>query len=492
MSELTRRDFLQSAAAASLAPGLQGAPGDRPNVLLIMSDQHRWDAMGAYGNPVIRTPNFDKLAAGGARFTECWSQHPVCMPSRASIFTGRYPSVHGVRTNGVPLPRTEVTMAQAFLEAGYRTGGAGKFHFIPHYPYRSPLPAMETHPDPYYGFQEFHLGEDGRSGEHWMWIKENHPEYDKKPDHEIPVELHNSYWSASHTINFIRDCATRKDPFFAFCSFVDPHHSYNPPSPYREMYREEDMPRPIRKTGEHEGKLPYVQRNLERFAPLLERVPYNRTQYYGEVSFIDDSIGRIMEALDRNGVTDNTIVLFIADHGDLIGDHDMYYKGLQHYRGCANLPFLVSFPGRVKPGQVINGYAQEIDVFPTLAELAGIPRTPGVQGRSQAPVLTGESIDTGYSSILIEHAISGETSPSANLADSSSPDVYTLRTRGWRMSYYPGLRTGELYNLEDDPGEFANCWADPKLEAVRHELKDELLDRVLQSRDPLPPRENRY
>jgi arylsulfatase A-like enzyme len=491
MSELTRRSFLQSTAAASVAAGTASADATRPNVLLIMADQMRPDVMGAYGNPAIRTPHLDALAAGGTRFTECWAQHPVCMPSRASIFTGRYPSVHGVRTNGISLPRHETTLAQAFLDNGYRTGGAGKFHFIPHYPYRSPLPTMETHPDPYYGFQEFHLGEDGRSGEHWMWIQRNHPEYHLKPDDEIPVELHNSYWTASHTIDFIRDCARQKEPFFAFCSFVDPHNNYNPPPPYRYMYREQDMPRPIRRTGEHVGKPDYVHRMLAGSAQMLERTGYHRAQYYGEVSFIDDSIGRVMDALEQNQVRDDTLIVFISDHGDLLGDHDLFFKGQEHYRGCTNLPFFVNWPGRVKPGQVIDGLVEEIDVFPTIAEFANLPRTPGVQGRSQAPVLRGESGDTGYSSILVEHAINGEPIMNGSVSD-TTPDVYTLRTREWRLTYVPSLRTGELYDLADDPDELVNRWTDSKFDDIRSKLKDQLLDRVLSNRDPLPIRENRY
>ncbi len=491
MAGFTRRAFLQAAAGGTAAAARsETGRRSRPNVLLLMSDQHRWDAFGFTGNSVIRTPNFDKLAAGGTRFTECWAQHPVCMPSRASIFTGRYPSVHGVRTNGVPLPRTETTLAQVFAENGYRTGGAGKFHFIPHYPYGSPLPTMDTYPGPYYGFQEFHIGEDGRSGEQWEWIKKNYPEYHRKPDHEIPLRLHNTYWAASHTIDFIRRCVRRDEPFFAFCSFVDPHHAYDPPPPYRDMYREEDMPRPIGRAGEHEGKPAYVAGLVKRYRRWCDRVLYHRTQYYGEVTFIDDSIGRILDALEEFGVRDNTLIVYLPDHGDLLGDHNLFFKGQQHYRECANLTMLFNWPGKVKAGKVVEGFVQEIDVFPTIAELVGLPRTPGVQGRSQVEALTTDSASTGYDSILIEHAIHGETAPGVPVPD--VPDCYTVRTKEWRMTYYLALGTGELYDLESDPKELYNRWGDAKLGAVRRKMKNLLLDRVLAARDPLPVRENRY
>ena len=488
MSDFTRRQFIQTASAGLGSVAGAAARQSRPNVLFIMTDQHRWDAMGAYGNSVIRTPHLDSLAEGGTRFTNCWAQHPVCMPSRASIFTGRYPSVHGVRTNGVRLPRHEVTMAQIFLENGYRTGGAGKFHFIPHY--HRELPLMESHPDPYYGFAEFHIGEDQRRGEQAVWIKRHHPDYDGKPDNEIPIELHNSYWTASHTIDFIRGCANRGQPFFAFCSFVDPHSGYNPPSPYREMYKEKDLPRPLLRAGEHEGKPTYIQQRLESCRRWNDRVMYHRAQYYGEVTFIDDSIGRVLRALDDYKVRDNTLIVFIPDHGDLLGDHGLFFKGPLHYRGCANLALLANWPGCVKAGKVVSGLVQEIDVFPTIAELAGLAPTPGVQGRSQAPVLTSDTEDTGYSAVLIEHAVSGVASPEVGLTP--PPDLYTLRTREWRMSYYPGEDYGELYDLEADPDEFVNRWKDPGLDSVRRQLRDQLLDRVLTARDPLPVREQRY
>jgi len=167
MKDISRRHFLKQSVVAGTAITLgslnttkpqsgASAPARKPNVLLIMTDQHRKDTIGVYGNSVIKTPNLDALATSGVRFENCYVQHAACMPSRACIFTGRYPMAHRVRSNGVPLSKSEITLAHIFTKNGYRTGGAGKFHFIPHYPYRSPLPMMETHPEPYYGFQEFH------------------------------------------------------------------------------------------------------------------------------------------------------------------------------------------------------------------------------------------------------------------------------------------------------------------------------------------------
>ncbi len=486
MKDISRRHFLKRSIAVGTAFVLGASPAakpqteekahaPRPNILLIMTDQHRKDAIGIYGNPVIKTPNLDALATGGVRFENCYVQHAACMPSRACIFTGRYPMAHRVRSNGVPLPESEITLAHVFARNGYRTGGAGKFHFIPHYPYRSPLPMMETHPEPYYGFQEFHLGEDGRSGEHWVWIQRNHPEYHKKPDHEIPLELHNSFWSASHAIDFIRKCAARNEPFFAFCSFVDPHHSYNPPSPYRETYKEQDMPEPICKPDEFADKPPHLRARTKQLEGVGKSVAYNRTQYYGEVTLIDDSIGRILKALDELKIRGNTLIVFTSDHGDMLGDHGLYFKGLA-YPQSANVALIFNWPGHLKTGKVVNGIMQEIDIFPTITELVGVENPPGVQGRSQARILTTESNDTGYEYAYIEHAGSD----------------YSLRSLKWRFTYYPGKDYGELYDLEKDPHEFTNLWNDSRMQNLKLTLTRELLDRVVQTRDPLPIKEKPY
>ena len=488
MPGLTRRELLAGAAAAS---ALSGAASQRkPNVLLIMTDQHRSDVIGAYGNPVIRTPNLDRLAADGTRFRNCWTQHPVCMPSRASIFTGRYPNAHRVRTNGVRLPEYEVTLAKHLRANGYRTFGAGKFHFIPHF--EGKLPLMENHPEPYYGFEEFHIGEDARRGEHRVWLEREHPDFADKPDHLLPHELHNTGWVRDHAIDFLRRAATRPEPFFAFASFVDPHHPYDPPSPYNEMYKEKDVPPPMVRPGELDDKPPFIRAISESQRRVYARSGYHRTQYYGEVTFADDAIGRILKTLDDLKLRENTLVIFTADHGDLLGDHFLFYKGQYHFRQCASVPLIVNWPGVVRSGQVIDGIVQEIDLFPTIMDLAGLSNSPGVQGRSQRAVLTGSGSGTGYDSALIEHGISGASLPAAEKLDNRVPDVWTLVTPEWRISYSPRSETGQLYDLSADPNEFVNRWSDPKMDAVRERLTRQLLDRVLEAHDPLPVRELPY
>ena len=354
---------------------------------------------------------------------------------------------------------------------------------------------METHPGPYYGFQEFHLGEDGRSGEHHRWLAPNYPEYTNKPDHEIPVELHNSYWSTSHTINFIRDCAVRNEPFFAFCSFVDPHQGYNPPSPYREMYREEDMPPPIRREGELDKSRFKISTERGAMKQHNERVAYNRAQHYGEMSFIDDSVGRMLKILDELKIRDNTLIIFASDHGDMLGDHWLWWKGAFHYRGCSNVPLFFNWPGHLRQAKMVDGIVQLVDILPTILDLTGIETPPGVQGKSQIDVLTTGNEETGYEFAYIESIASGEYH-SEYMGDNGArgapernhrpTDTLTIRNLKWRFSYYTGTPDGELYDLENDPNEFNNLWNDGSFKNIKTELMISLLNRCAATRDPMP------
>ena len=471
----------------------QAADEVRPNVLLLMTDTHRCDAIGAWGNSVIATPRLDGLAAAGTRFTNCWSQHPVCMPARATIFTGRYPSSHGVRSNGVRLSERELTLPAHLKSQGYTTFGAGKFHFIPHF--LGQLPTLETHPAPYYGFEEFHLGEDGRRGEQAVFLEREHPEHAKKPDSAIPIELHNSSWIAGHTSRFLRGAAKAKKPFFAFASFVDPHQPYNPPAPYANQYKERDMPPALLRSGEHNERPSHIGASAKSFAPLNERVAYHRTQSYGEISFVDDSIGQILDTLRDTSLAANTVVIFLSDHGDMLGDHSLFYKGAYHFHQCARVPLIIYDPRAPKKAQRVDGIVQQTDIFPTIAALCGVPQPAGLQGHSLTPLLADPNASTGYDSALIEFGLSGALAPNFRAApanDSGAPDLWTLRTREWRLSHYPGAPYGELYDLSSDPEEFTNLWAQAKYRDIRSRLQVQLLDRVLAAHDPLPMREQPY
>ena len=476
---------------------------NKPNVLLIMTDTQRKDDMGVYGNNIIKTPHLDKLAMEGIRFENCYATVPACMPARATIFTGRYPAAHGVRSNGIPLSENEITIADVFLENGYRTGGAGKFHFLPHYPYRKQiLPTMDTHQDPFYGFQEYHLGEDGRSGEHWQWLERNHPEYAGKPDDQIPLELHNSYWSASHTIDFMRKCASEKEPFFAFCSFVDPHQSYDPHPHYSNMYKPEDMADPVRKEGEMDNKPPFQGKTAASNAHMryTENWAEQKAKHYGEVTFIDDMVGRLLGVLEELEIRENTLIVFMSDHGDELGDHWLWWKGPWHYKGCSNVPLIFNWKGKISSSKVVHSYVQHTDIFPTIMEMTGMPIHPGVQGRSLKTILETDTLDTGYDFAYIESYHGGAVNPefytiqSKPIPDNKEERVsaFSIRNDQWRITLCPGQDYGELYDLTNDPNEFSNLWDDVLFSEIKSKLTQKLIYRIVETRDPLPERMRPY
>ncbi len=473
------------------------APARRPNVLLFMADQMRRDCLGCYGNPVIRTPHLDRIAAEGTRFDSNIGQNPVCSPSRASILTGRYPRTNGVRSNGVGLRTSEVTLAGHLRSNGYRTGAFGKLHLVPQL---ASAPArMSAVNGPYYGFDTFHITEDPKVGEYLEFVERTAPGYlaaVRKSNAGIPVELHQSHWIADRTIDFIREQTHSGSPFFALCSFVDPHHPCDPPEPYRSMYDPADIPAPRRKAGEMKDKPPYFAEFADAWAQQVAgrlnsseaSVRAFASQYYGEISLLDSQIGRVLAALDAAGERENTIVAFTSDHGELLGDHGLLFKGAFLYDSLINTPLLISWPGQPGKGSAVGALTESMDVGPTLLELAGVTPPAAMQGHSLV------SLCQGKVSRVHEATLTETVDPGGQpfLGQRFRARLETLRTRDWKLSFHHGRPFGELYDLRNDPHEFVNLWADPGYQVRRQELTDQLLDRLIGTADPLPVRNFDY
>lgn len=476
----------------------------RPNILLICTDQQRFDTLGCNGNPVIRTPNLDELARRGVSFDNLFVQSPMCSPSRASLATGRYPHTHRARWNGVKLPLTERTFMDVLRESGYHTALFGKLHLYPH--------STRTHDDPTFGFETALMAEHPRP--HWAsayrdWLRETYPQYEAEDrlrtysdELEVwvpkrPEEAHYSTWVGNETERFLRSAP--RQPFFAMMSFYDPHHPFDPPEPYASMYDPGDVPPPVRRAGELDDKPPhFLDTHLGRVNPIIGytkgTIPAGPStpqpdlskvteamwrrliaHYYGMVSLIDKQVGRVMAALRESGLEDNTLVIFTSDHGELLGDHGLLFKGPHHYDCLLRVPTIVTWPGVIPPGRRIGGLAELIDVAPTILEAARAEIPEGMQARSFMPLLRGESYRE-REGVLIDRN-----------------DLYwglnmkTFRTSRWKLTYYQGKTYGELYDLEADPNEFVNLWNDPGYTRVKHELMIALLDRLIETDDTLPP-----
>lgn len=499
----------------------------RPNIVFFITDQQQRKTLGCYGNDVIETPNLDRLAREGVVCDNAFGTNVVCMPSRATLFTGRYPRVHGVVTNGVKLPEQEVTLAQVLADAGYRTGAVGKMHFAPHSEKKrdeeenlmivSPE-SREWHeagrpvPMPYYGFQHLKMacGHPGDYTDYYQWLAETDSELPRLWSQDealespsgapsswksaIPEEYHSSTFVSNESIKLLEQFVDQLEPFFLFASFPDPHFPYCPPAPWCYMYDPADVPMPNRSRDEIEGKPQNYHHRLERFAqawgyhPLDVPDEYIReiiAHYYGMVSLIDRNVGRVLDKLDELGLAEDTIVVFTTDHGEHAGDHWLIYKACV-YDELIHLPMIWRWPEKFPAGARLEGMVSHVDFMSTILELVGTEPPHGVQGRSYVDLLR-RGRGEGRPWVLLED----DDLPLPGEDAEESLYLRTLRTPDFRMSYYVNYANepyGELYDLCDDPNEFYNRWDDPRYRSVRQQLLQTMLDEVVQAADPKPER----
>ena len=516
---------------------------ERPNVILLMADQFRADAMGWTGNPIVQTPNLDALAARGVAFERAFVQCPVCMASRAALHTGRYPRSTRVRSMGV-LPPDEITMAETFRRGGCATGLFGKLHLTPMgfttrelgtdydqdtaAPFLAAAgidtPAMRAAcEDPYkrnYGFDVPKGVGDHTWGHYREWLQREAPEHlkhhvsenwglgregvqygDSPPaarlfqpivtdffDSHLPAEVHPSAYIVRETLAFAR--ANQGRPWFAHTSFVDPHHPFNAPVPFNRRYSPADVPPPPaldREACFPPGLPEPVQARIARYAQAGDDLwQWARANYYGMVSHIDWCIGQLIDGLAAQGQLDNTLIVFTADHGEYVGDHRLLYKGSLLFDGIMRVPLLFVWGERLQAGRRIQSLVQEIDVYPTVMSLAGLPVHAGVQGISLAPMLTRGSDqgqaggeEFGYDRVVCELDL---------LPDPQYQPSQAIRSKEWKLDYFPVARTGLLFNLVDDPLERRNLFFQPSCAAVREELLRDLVQHLYESKDPLPIR----
>jgi len=481
----------------------------RRNVIVFYTDQQRADSLGCMGNAFARTPHIDALAARGLLYTSHYATNPVCMPSRASFFTGRYTLAHRVLDNGIFLPSTELTMPDLFRRAGYRTASIGKLHFQTYRPYEGDT-SMESFErwdsgefddwhGPYYGFEEVQLtlghGE-STSGHYGLWRRRNFP--DLKIGHEnaqspekymrflsfksnLPLEAHHGTWVAERAIEFLDDPGAR--PFFLAVSFPDPHHPFTPPAPYSTMFDGVEFPAPHAVEGENSAKpLPYreamtgnpfprdggVRAFPELKGPALHQVI---SHTYGMVALIDDCVGRVLAKLDEKGLRDDTVIVFSSDHGDFLGDHHFLYKGQLPCRSLLHIPLIIAGTGR-KPGTV-SAVCSNVDVMPTLLSSCGIEVPDVVQGAVLPGV--GEAARRDYAF----EAGWSKMSPAYH--------HFTIYEEAWRLSVFPYLADGEMYDLAADPCEYRNLFHDAAFRRTRDALTEELLFAVGMAEPKMPP-----
>ncbi|MWV47026.1 sulfatase-like hydrolase/transferase [Paenibacillus sp. HJL G12] len=479
---------------------------NKKHIWLITTDQMRADAQG-FENAAVITPHLDALADEGTVFNRAYCASPVCTPSRASIFTGRYPHVHRAWNIGLSLSEEDQTLCDHLKQSGYRTVGVGKMHFRQQLKTGFVYEAEEVsvrdrgreRDGTYYGFDEHHISEDNMIGEYVDDLAERSPEaaarlkkdlYRSEDAEEdvwesaLSPELHQSRWIADKSIRAIEEHSP-EGPLFLWSSFVDPHHPFNPPEEYAKRYEKTDIPDPCGDHGDILGRPEHLRLQKSNGYWPGGGEPHSRDRehmkrltrnYYAMITFIDEEIGRIRHAWKEKGMDDELIVVFTSDHGELLGDHGLLYKGPWFYEGLTRIPMIVRGPG-VRQGAVTDALMEHVDIVPTLLELIGRPDMPeGIQGVSQQPVAAGHA-ERIRSSAMTSY-------------DAHDRGVHAkcLRTDKYKLVIFADEAYGELFDLEADPKERHNLFSDPSHLEIKQRLMEIFIHRLMQDQDPLPVR----
>ena len=406
----------------------------RPNVLIVYPDQMRFDVMGCVGNPVVKTPNIDRLASQGVRFDYAYTSFPLCCPFRASVMTGKYAHSNGMFANHYPIPLDQTFLAEVFRDHGYRTGYVGKWHLDG-------------------GIKHGFVPRERRLGFDWfVGFNRGHEYFDSifyRNDDQTPrmSKRYEPDFQTDHLFEFLDEDDGR--PFMAMISYGPPHPPLVMPEYYETMYGEDEVP--VRENSPDEGK------NRAFLA-----------KYYGLVTAVDDVVGRVMDYLDEKRLSDNTIVYFVSDHGEMAGEHGLGGKKVI-FEASMRVPLIVRWPEKVSGGRVVNALVDpSVDTMPTLLDLCGIAIPDSVQGTSFVSLLNGDAE-------AVQDAIYYE-----KLKESEGPEKTPIPERGVRTHNWVYVRTEAgvqaLFDLKTDPLEMHNL-----AESADHQDVIERLDGMLRT-----------
>jgi len=485
--------------------------GDRPNLLFLWTDQQAIDTMSAYGNDRIETPNLDRLAESGAVFENAYCTSPVCGPSRSAIMTGKWPHQTRSEINNVPLDPAEDCLFE--LLEGYTTGYMGKWHLGDEVFHQRGFEEWVSIEDYYIEYFTEGRPRDARSDYHEFLTEAG---FDPDLDTEagdgrfsrefaagLPEEYSKPAFLADHATRFIRE--HRDEPFALSVMFLEPHSPYT--GPRDDQYDPDDVPLPP--NFEHDGLAAQPDAIRERRESWLEQgLPPDRNppptdekwrkliaNYWGLVSLVDTHVGRILDTLEKCGLADNTLVVFTSDHGDQMGSHKLWAKGVM-FEESTRIPLLMRFPDGAHSGVRVEQRTSQIDLLPTVLDAMDQPRPPGLSGESRLSLLEGEP-DRDPGDIFIEYHEVPEGMDSRgrlSLQGASDEevrdriDVYTrclVTQDGWKYVYRSRSRDS-LYDLDRDPYETRDLIDEESHEATVADLQERLSDRQQRLDDPFP------
>ena len=480
-------------------------PSEHPNILWICTDQQRGDTIGALGNSAIRTPNLDRLCAEGVAFTRAYCQSSICTPSRSSFLSGLYPStVHG-NINGnahFNLPENARLVTARLRDAGYDCGLSGKLHIA------SAWEGEEERVDD--GYRRFWYSLSGtqnhnNANQYWTWLESIGRVDDVmdtrnyKPDlrsgvkyhKDIPPELHQTAWCCDRAIEFMNE--PRKGPWLMSVNIFDPHPAYDAPESLAADIDSEALPKPPFRESDLEIQERLNTHVFQTNPGVPDENQQKRTaNYYAMIELIDHNVGRLLDELGRTGQRDNTIVIFMSDHGQLLGDHGLENKGCRFYEGLTRIPLIFSWPARFKANLQANGLVELTDLAPTLCDIVGID--PGwTHGRSLLPILTGQS-DPACHRDYARCEFYDVLNMNWNTDRPAPPPSYATmhRTEQHKLVVYHGNPYGELYDLDNDPDEHENLWEEAHAQSLKNDLIKASFDASISIHDPGSTRIGRF
>ncbi len=446
---------------------------DRPDILVLMTDQQRGDCLGCAGHPVVQTPNMDRIAAEGVHFTGCCTTAPLCMPSRASFVSGTYAHNHGLWNNAGRLPAHDETLFHHLQRGGYRTAHVGKSHYYVHgpvhmrewepYMHARGLDRVHETTGPYATVRtESYMTDEWQ---HKGLLEAFRDDYQKRREtaaavwpSPLPVEDFLDSYIGRQAGHMLQTYDEDK-PLCLFIGFGGPHPPWDAPGEYATMYDPDDMPAPIPAAEPREWLSDSAREYLlRRRQDQLSEADFRRmaANYFGKISLIDHWIGQILEAQGRRGRLDDTVIVFWSDHGEMLGDHGRLSKSV-FFESALRVPLIIRWPGQMPAGLKCPQLVQEIDVFATLLEGLGLQPSERALGRSLWPVIRGgtQERDAEVLSEVGDHTM-----------------IRTQRCKYVVDDHGEGV---QLYDLAEDPQELTNLCGRDDMRQVEAEMRDRLL-----------------
>jgi arylsulfatase A-like enzyme len=453
----------------------------RPNILFIMTDDHTPREMSSYGNPLLQTPNLDRIGNEGTRFNQCCTTNALCAPARATVLTGCFSHVHGIRGNSELADAVEVfdpsvvTFPEVLQAAGYHTGLFGKYH-------------IRQNPR---GFDTWviHPGQ----GEYFDPVFIDNGKQVKKQGYASDI-------TTDMALDFLKGLNDTQ-PFCLVYQFKAPHRPFSPPDRHAHLFDDVDIPEPATFDDDYSTRQiaaaaqdmkfdVSIAGDYDDLPPELDQADRKKWIYqrfmkdrYRTITAVDENVGRVLDYLDEAGLADDTVVIYTSDHGYFLGDYGWYDKRFM-YEPALKIPLVIRYPRLKQPGNVSNALVMNVDFAPTILDLAGVDVPNAMQGESLRPVLEGREVDWRKSVYYAYYENSWVLHGQGDDAMAEPYQYFTphrigphrgVRTEQYKLiEYYGEGDYWEMFDLKSDPNELKNVYCDPHYSEIVTELKREL------------------